>query len=181
MSVSLWSNGHHATWYTEVGLGPGDIVLDGEPVRPPPQKKTTRQPRNFRPMHCGQTAKWIKMPLRTEIGLGPVDIVLDGDPALPKREHSTSTFRPTCIVAKRLNGSRCHLVRTAEVDLSPGHIVLDGDPTLPEGAREPPPPLFRPMSIVAKRSSISATAEDLSVMFCFSYVLQVSNKKASIR
>ena len=47
-----------------------------------------------------------------------------------------------------------------EVGLSPGHIVLDGDPA------PPPPkkggtaaPTFRPMSIVAKRSSISATTE----------------------
>jgi len=48
-----------------------------------------------------------------------------------------------------------------EVGISPGHIMLDGDP-----ARPPPekkllskPPNFRPMSIVAKRSPICATAE----------------------
>jgi len=41
------------------------------------------------------------MPLGTEVGLGPGDIVLDGDLALPKKEHSTSTFRPMSIVAKR--------------------------------------------------------------------------------
>jgi len=46
-----------------------------------------------------------------------------------------------------------------EVGLGPGHIALDGDPA-------PPPqkgtaPNFRPMSIVAKRSPISATAEPL--------------------
>ena len=45
-----------------------------------------------------------------------------------------------------------------EVGLGPGHIVLDGDPALPQkGAQQPP--TFRPMSIVAKRSPISATAE----------------------
>ena len=27
---------------------------------------------------CGQTARWIKMPLRREVGLDPGDIVLDG-------------------------------------------------------------------------------------------------------
>jgi len=47
-----------------------------------------------------------------------------------------------------------------EVGLGPGHIVLDGDPVagdpaLPTAATPP----FRPMSIVAKRSPISATAE----------------------
>ena len=41
-----------------------------------------------------------------------------------------------------------------EVGIGPGHIVLDGDP-----ARTQQPPTFRPMSIVPKRSPISATAE----------------------
>ena len=45
-----------------------------------------------------------------------------------------------------------------EVGLGPGHIVFDGDPV----GTQPPtaaPPHFRPMSIVVKRSPISATAE----------------------
>jgi len=46
-----------------------------------------------------------------------------------------------------------------KVDLGPGHIVLDGDPASPEGAQTPN---FRPVSIVAKRWPISATAEHLS-------------------
>jgi len=52
------------------------------------------------------------MPLDREVDLNTRDIVLDGDPAPPKKGHSTPTsFRPICIVAKGLNGSRCHLVR----------------------------------------------------------------------
>jgi len=48
-----------------------------------------------------------------------------------------------------------------EVDVGPGHIVLDGDPaTLPKRGTAAQP-CFQPMSIVAKRSPISATAEDL--------------------
>jgi len=35
-----------------------------------------------------------------------------------------------------------------EVDLGPGDIVLDGDPAPPKGAQ---PPIFGPVSIVAKR------------------------------
>jgi len=65
----------------EVGLGPGDIVLDGDPA---PQKGGTAP--NFRPMpfvYCSQTAVWIKTPLGTEVGLGPGHIVLNGDPAPP--------------------------------------------------------------------------------------------------
>jgi len=33
-------------------------------------------------VYCGQTAKWITVPLGVEVGLGPGDIVLCGDPAL---------------------------------------------------------------------------------------------------
>jgi len=40
-----------------------------------------------------------------------------------------------------------------KVGLDPGHIVLDGDPAPPKGHSTPN---FRPMSIVAKRSPISA-------------------------
>jgi len=44
-----------------------------------------------------------------------------------------------------------------KVGLGPGHIVLDGDPAPPNQEASN----FRPMSIVAKRSSISATAGHL--------------------
>jgi len=55
-------------------------------------------------------AGWIKMSLGREVGLIPSDIVLDGDPApFPKRGEAPS-FRPMSIVAKWLDGSRCHLV-----------------------------------------------------------------------
>jgi len=51
----------------EVGLGPGDFVLDGYPA-PSTQKGAEPSP-NFRPVYCGQTAAWIKMPLGTEVAL----------------------------------------------------------------------------------------------------------------
>ena len=72
----------------EVGLGPGNIVLDGNPS---PTKRgggtALTPPPIFGPCllwYCGQTAGWIKMPLDMEVGLGPGDIVLDRDPAPPK-------------------------------------------------------------------------------------------------
>ena len=52
-------------------------------------------------VYCGQTAKWIKMPLGTEIGLGLGHIVLDKDPAPPQKGHSPLNFRPMSVVAKR--------------------------------------------------------------------------------
>jgi len=45
-----------------------------------------------------------------------------------------------------------------DVDLSPGHIMLDGDP-VPPSERGTTTPTFWLMSVVAKRSPISATAE----------------------
>jgi len=41
----------------------------------------------------------------------PGHIELVGDPAPPKRGTAAPTFRLMSVVAKRLNGSRCHLVR----------------------------------------------------------------------
>jgi len=66
---------------TEVGLGPGEIVLDGDPA--PLQKRGTAAPILFGSCLLWPTAVWIKMPLGTEIGLGPCQIVLDGNRALP--------------------------------------------------------------------------------------------------
>jgi len=66
----------------ELGLGLGDIVLEGTQL--PLPKKGAQQPRpQFQPMYCGHIAGWIKMPLGTEVGLSPGNIVLDGDPAPP--------------------------------------------------------------------------------------------------
>jgi len=93
----------------EVGLGPGHIVLDGDPV---PLTKKGNNPQFSVHVCCGQIAGWIKMPLGTEVDLGPGDIVLDGNPARPQSwggGHSTPNFGPR-VVVKRLHGSRCHLV-----------------------------------------------------------------------
>ena len=94
----------------DVCLGPGHIVLDGDPA--PLPKTDAEPPRFLAHVYCGQTAEWIEMPLGADVGLGPGDIMLDGDPVSPKRDTAPSpAFRPMSIVAKRLDGSRCHLVR----------------------------------------------------------------------
>ena len=64
----------------EVGLGPGHIVLNGDPAPLPEKGGTTLT--QFSAHVCGETAGWIKMPLGTEVGLDPGDTVLglDGDP-----------------------------------------------------------------------------------------------------
>ena len=64
---------------TEVGLSPGDFVLDGDPA-PPPQMGGGA-PQFSAHVYCGQTAEWMKLVLGVEVGLSPGDFVLDGDPA----------------------------------------------------------------------------------------------------
>jgi len=89
----------------EVGLGPSDSVLDGDPA--PLLKKGAEPPQFSAHVYCGQTAGWIKMPLDMEVGLGPCHIVLDGDPAtLPPKGGTAPDFRAMSVVAKRLDGSR---------------------------------------------------------------------------
>jgi len=51
-------------------------------------------------VYCCQMAVWIKMPFDMEVGVGPGDVVLDGDPALSQKVHSPH-FRPMSVVAKR--------------------------------------------------------------------------------
>jgi len=61
-------------------------------------------------------------------GLGPGHIVLDGDPPLLPKGAQPPNFRSISVVAKWLDGSRCHLVIGMEIGLGPGDVVLDGDP-----------------------------------------------------
>ena len=109
----------------DVGLSPGDFVLDSHPFS----------------VHvcCGQTAAWIKMPLGTKVGLAFLrdgDIVFNVDSATPQKGHthphrdqdppvayyllkdvatylsrSRPNFWPMSIVAKWLDGRRRRLVR----------------------------------------------------------------------
>jgi len=65
----------------EVGLGPGHIVLNGDPAPP----KGAQSAQFSAHVHCDQTAGWINMPLDMEVGLGPGDFVLDGNPVPPKK------------------------------------------------------------------------------------------------
>jgi len=47
---------------TQLGLGRGDFVLDGDPAHSP---KRGHSPQFSAHVYCGQTGRWIKMPLRT--------------------------------------------------------------------------------------------------------------------
>ena len=96
----------------EIGLGPGHIVLDGDPAPHPSLPPKRGHPQFLANACCGETAGWIKMPVGSEIDLGPSQIVLNGDPAPPfpppKKGHPN--FWPMSVVKKRMDGSICHLV-----------------------------------------------------------------------
>ena len=76
----------------EVGIDPGDIVLDGN---------LALLPKGYSPqfsahVYCGQMAGWIKTPLGREVALGPGDSVLDEDPAPPPPKGAAPNFWPMC-------------------------------------------------------------------------------------
>jgi len=114
----LWTNGcmdQDASWY---GGRPWPMRGRPRPTRhcvrwgPSSFSPKGAQPPIFGYVCCGQMAGRTKMPLGMEVGLGPGDFVFDGDPATSrKRAHPPpSNFWPMSIVAKCLDGSRCHLV-----------------------------------------------------------------------
>ena len=57
---------------TEVGPGPGDILLDGDPVSSSPKRHSSPFSAH---VYCGLTAVCIRVPLGTFVGLGIGDIV----------------------------------------------------------------------------------------------------------
>jgi len=75
----------------EVGLSPGDFVLDGDPA-PSHKRGRNTHPEFLAHFYCGQTAGCIKMPLGTEVGLSPGDFVLDGDPAPSSQKGGALQF-----------------------------------------------------------------------------------------
>ena len=75
-----------------------------------PKRGRSLHPKFSAHVYCGQTAGWMKMVLGTEVGLIPGDFVLDGDPAPSPKRGRSPNFRPMYIAAKRLDGSRRHLV-----------------------------------------------------------------------
>jgi len=68
----------------EIGLGPDDIVLDGDPATTSPKRERSSLPQFSAHLYCGKKAGWIKMSRGVEVGLGPGRIVLDGVPGSAK-------------------------------------------------------------------------------------------------
>ena len=115
LACLLWPNGwihQDATWYGGRPQPRGLCVRWGPSPLPKRGKARGWSPQFSAHVYCGRTAGWIKMALSMEACLGPGHIVLDADPVpLPKKGAEPPNFRPIFIVAKRLDASRCHLVR----------------------------------------------------------------------
>jgi len=107
---------------TQVGLGLGYIVLDGDPAIGSPKKGHC--PQFSAHVYCAQTAAWTKMQLTMEVGLSRGHIVLDGDIA-PQFSANVYCGQTAGWIKMPLG---------AMVGLDPGNIVLDADPAPPQGA-----------------------------------------------
>jgi len=139
---------------TEVGLSPGDITLMGTPLLLP---KSGQSPSQFSAhVYCGQRAGWIKMPLGVELCLGSSHIVLNGEATLLPQNGAHTQFSAHVLWP---NGwmDQDATWYAGRPRFRP-HCVTCG-PRSPK--KEHSPPNFRPMSIVAKRSPVSAAAEHL--------------------
>jgi len=131
---------------TEVDLSSDDIVLDDDPN--PPRKEAQHTPPNFGhvlwPNCCtDQDDTWYGGRSRP----GP-NCVRWG----PTAQRGTSLIFGQCPCGQTNGWITVPLGR--DVDVSTGDIVLDWNPALPQ--RGTAAPSFRPLSIVAKRSPISA-------------------------
>jgi len=127
---------------TEVGLGPGHAVLDGDPA-PPSRKKGHISPQLSAHIYCGQNGWMDQDVICTEVDLLPGHIVLDGVPAPPsKKGHIPPIFGP-CLLWP--NAGWIEMPLGMEIGLRLGHIVLDRDPVLPKKVHNPTPsPIFGP-------------------------------------
>jgi len=99
----------------QVGLGPGQIVLDGDRWAPSsPFPKRGQSPQFSAHVCCGQMTGWIKMKLSMQVVLSPGHIVLDGNQLPSPKGGRAPNFWPisvVSVVAKWLDGSRWHLVQ----------------------------------------------------------------------
>ena len=109
----------------EIGLGTGNIVLDGDPA---PQKE--HSPKFWSMSAVAKTAGWIKMPLGTKIYLSPGYILFDDDLfCLQMSTQKRDTGAPH-LSAHIYCDQTAGWIKTplgTEVSLSPDQIVLDGD------------------------------------------------------
>jgi len=125
---------------TKLGLGLGNILLDGDPA-PTPKKR--HSPQFLTHVRCGQMAQLIKMQLAMETGLRTSDFVLDKDPVPLKKGAQPPIFAYVC--CDQTVGC-IKLPLGTEIGLGPGDILLDGYPAppFPKKGGKATPAIFGP-------------------------------------
>ena len=132
---------------TEVGLGTGDIVLDGDPA--PAILHGHSPPPNFRPMSVVTKLLDESRCPGMVVGLGPGDVVLDGD-QIPLKGAQPPVFGP-CLLCP--NGWMDEDATWYEGRPRPrSQCVRRGPSSTRKGHSTPS---FRPMSIVAAVAHLS--------------------------
>ena len=122
----------------ELGLGPGDFVLDGNPS-PPPAPKGGEAPKFSAHVYCGQTAACIKMVLDIVVGLSFGDFAFDRDPAPSPKGGGAEPISAHVYCGQTAAWFKMPL--GTEVGLGLRDIVLDGDPA-PPPLKGHSPPIF---------------------------------------
>ena len=137
---------------TQIGLGPGHIVLDGDPAPP-----KWHSPHFSAHVCCGQTAGWTKMPLNWYRGRPRSRRqCVRWETQLPLEKGTAHTFSP-CLLWR--NGWIIQDGTWYESRPRPRPRCLRWGPSSPPPKKRGHSPLcFRPVFIVAKRSPISVTA-----------------------
>jgi len=123
-------------------------------------KKGTQSPKFSAHIYCGQTARCIRIPIGAEVRISPRDIVLDGDPSPPKRGTSPNVW-PMSLWP---NGSMDQDATCYGGRSRPRRHSVRWRPSAQAASPKrghSPTPNCRSMSLVAKRSPISTTAEFL--------------------
>jgi len=153
----------------------GETWHGGRPRRKPhcvrwghssPLKKGHSLPQFSALVRCCQSAAWIKMPLGTEVGFGPGDIALDWDSTPLPKKHSSPHFSAYVCCSQTAGLIKMPCTWYGYSTRPRPHRVRWG-PSSPHAKGAQQPHTFRPMSIVVKRSPISATAE---LFCCFPHV-----------
>ena len=129
---------------TEVGHGPGDIVLDGNPS--PRPNTGAQQPPIFGPCIVAKQLHGSKCYLVGRCASARSHCVRWGPSPVPQKRQSPQFSAHVCC-GQTAGWIKMPLGR--DVDLVPGDIVLDGYLGPPKGAQLPLN--FRPMSLMSKR------------------------------
>jgi len=125
----------------EVGLSPGDFVLDGTQL-PLPYRGTV--PQFSVNVLCGQTTGWTKMALGMDRDRPRPSRLFDGDPATPRTEGTPTTtqFLAHVYCGQAAGWMKAPLGTEVDLDRPRPHCIRRGPTSARNGHRRAPAPIF---------------------------------------